>query len=226
MSEPMSTPPDPRPAVPPPEAAPDQPPEAPAESEAAEGADGANGPRRRRRGSRGGRRRKRPAGSSEARQRAGEAAQAGGDASTADDAGPAEVEAVADDRRPDDMPGRPGEGRPPPEVAAQVTIQKPKIGDSRPAPAAAPSEPADEPATRRRRRRGGRGRGAKRAETVAEEPLELDAETLERRRGRERKGRPVGRYLMCVHVRPGATQIAVLEGRSLIEHYVPRPADA
>jgi ribonuclease E len=30
---------------------------------------------------------------------------------------------------------------------------------------------------------------------------------------------------MVVHVQPGATQIAVLEGRSLIEHYVSRPAD-
>ena len=58
-----------------------------------------------------------------------------------------------------------------------------------------------------------------------EEPVDLDEQTLERRRGRERKGRPVGRYLMCVHSRPGATQIAVLEGRALIEHYVARPAD-
>jgi ribonuclease E len=30
---------------------------------------------------------------------------------------------------------------------------------------------------------------------------------------------------MCVHVTPKATQIAVLEGRSLIEHYVSRPSD-
>src|SRR5437899_5209579 len=30
---------------------------------------------------------------------------------------------------------------------------------------------------------------------------------------------------MCVHVRPHATQIAVLEGRSLIEFYVSRPQD-
>lgn len=30
---------------------------------------------------------------------------------------------------------------------------------------------------------------------------------------------------MCVQVRPGMTQVAVLEGRSLIEHYVSRPAD-
>ncbi len=46
-----------------------------------------------------------------------------------------------------------------------------------------------------------------------------------RRRGRERNGRPVGRYLMCVHVRPEVTQIAVLEGRSLIEHHVARAQD-
>ncbi|CAB4946673.1 unannotated protein [freshwater metagenome] len=54
---------------------------------------------------------------------------------------------------------------------------------------------------------------------------ELDDETLEKRKGRERKGRPVGRYMMAVSVRPEATQIAVLEGRNLIEHYVSRPAD-
>ena len=31
--------------------------------------------------------------------------------------------------------------------------------------------------------------------------------------------------MMLVQVRPEATQIAVLEGRALIEHYVSRPAD-
>jgi ribonuclease E len=86
--------------------------------------------------------------------------------------------------------------------------------------------------TRKRRRRGGRGRvaGAGTGRAVGgtprpEAPVELDEETLEKRRGRERKGKPVGRYQMCVHVRPEATQIAVLEGRSLIEHYVSRPSD-
>ena len=50
---------------------------------------------------------------------------------------------------------------------------------------------------------------------------DLDDDVLERRRGRTRKGRPVGRYLMCVHVLPDKrTHIAVLEGRSLVEHYV------
>ena len=58
-----------------------------------------------------------------------------------------------------------------------------------------------------------------------DDPVDLDEKTLEKRRGRERKGRPVGRYSMVVHVQPEATQIAVLEGRSLIEHYVSRPAD-
>ncbi|MGH3851222.1 MAG: ribonuclease E/G, partial [Pseudonocardiaceae bacterium] len=35
----------------------------------------------------------------------------------------------------------------------------------------------------------------------------------------------MGRYLMCVQVRPGITQIAVLEGRSLISHFVSRATD-
>src|SRR5207253_4263874 len=108
-------------------------------------------------------------------------------------------------------------------------------GDSRPAPADEEDE-APEPTsgTRRRRRRGGRGRGGgggggngdrAATATVEAEAQALDEETLDRRRGRERKGRPVGRYLMVVHVRPTATQIAVLEGRALIEHYVSRPSD-
>lgn len=58
-----------------------------------------------------------------------------------------------------------------------------------------------------------------------EGPVELDEDVLEARRGRQRKGRPVGRYLMAVHVQDEATQIAVLEGRALLEHYVSRPAD-
>ncbi|HAB58329.1 MAG: ribonuclease E/G [Acidimicrobiaceae bacterium] len=55
--------------------------------------------------------------------------------------------------------------------------------------------------------------------------VELDEKTLKRRRGRTRKGKAVGRYLMCVNVGPKATQIATLEGRKLVEHQVSRPAD-
>ena len=76
--------------------------------------------------------------------------------------------------------------------------------------------------------RGGRGGNRPNPKPVEAimggEPLEGDDGTGPRR-GRERNGRPVGRYLMTVSVRPTATQIAVLEGRSLIEHYVSRPAD-
>ncbi|MEO1060633.1 MAG: Rne/Rng family ribonuclease [Actinomycetota bacterium] len=97
---------------------------------------------------------------------------------------------------------------------------------------------------RRRRRRGGRGRGGggggggrsgQGQPTPVEatssingvDPVELDEASLARRRGRSRKGRPVGRYLMCVHGHgsSGLTQISVLEGRNLIEHYVSRPSD-
>jgi ribonuclease E len=77
----------------------------------------------------------------------------------------------------------------------------------------------------RQGRQGARDDVASPVEAIFGGAPELDDETLEKRRGRERKGRPVGRYLMTVSVRPESTQIAVLEGRNLIEHYVSRPAD-
>ncbi len=97
-------------------------------------------------------------------------------------------------------------------------------------------QPSGEGGQKRRRRRGGRGRGGGgggnnngAAQTpvtaLTGEAVELDEETLALRKGRERKGKPAGRYMMCVSVREEATQIAVLEGRTLIEHYVSRPAD-
>ena len=69
----------------------------------------------------------------------------------------------------------------------------------------------------RRGRRGGRGRNKQRSAA--------DEELIEQRKGRERNGKPIGRYFMCVQVRPGIAQVAVMEGRNLIEHYVSRPAD-
>src|SRR5579884_4425961 len=187
------------------EARPPQPPPGAAESGPAPAGD--RPPGRRRRGSRGGRRRSgRPAGS----------------ASSPPDApadGPKGLAGAAD--QPVAAPG------PPPEEP-----RRPRIGDTRPAPAppARPAAEADEGSggrRRRRRRRGGRGRSAGQAASpvVAASGEPVDPEVLERRRGAERKGRPVGRYLMCVHVRPNATQIAVLEGRTLVEHYVSRVSD-
>jgi ribonuclease E len=116
-------------------------------------------------------------------------------------------------------------------------VPRPKIGDTRPAPPARslpePSDDGagpDEGAGGRRWRRRGRGRGMPTDSAVGEDlelgtPVELDPKTLERRKGRERKGRPVGRYLMCVQARRSAIQVAVLEGRLLTEHYVSVPAD-
>jgi ribonuclease E len=68
-----------------------------------------------------------------------------------------------------------------------------------------------------KRRRGGRGK--------KKQPSAAEQELIEQRKGRERNGKPIGRYFMCVQVRPGMAQVAVLEGRTLIEHYVSRPAD-
>ena len=173
-----------------------------------------------------------------------------------------------------DMRPKIGDSRPAPAANAESDGRdaRPRIGDSRPAPAAGdgalagergPEAKGDQP--RKRRRRGGRGRGGGggggqaaggqgssgpstagrsggdrtsggggggrsaptpvEARLIDDDPIQLDEKTLKRRRGRERKGRPVGRYLMCVSVRPNVTQIAVLEGRSLVEHYVSRPSD-
>ena len=77
---------------------------------------------------------------------------------------------------------------------------------------------------RRRRRRGGRGRGRGR-KPQDDVNVELDEATLAKRRGKERDGRPIGRYLMAVHVHNDTRHIAILEGRTLIEYYVSRPTD-
>jgi ribonuclease E len=78
-------------------------------------------------------------------------------------------------------------------------------------------QPGESEGGSKKNRRGGRGRG--------KDKVVVDEALLEQRKGRERNGRPIGRYSMCVQVRPGMAQVAVLEGRNLIEHYVSRPAD-
>jgi ribonuclease E len=237
MSEPVVGP----PRDDPPESRPDL----PVASEGAPAPDGASRGRRRR-GSRGGRRRRRSPGAGSAAGRPpAEQPEGGQEAHDAGGARPADLDVT---RLPDDLPDRPIEGRASPEAAARAEV-RPKIGDTRPAPVPGPPatggeerpEPPDPPGgdgrVGRRRRRGGRGRigGARPPIGVAGEEdaaddggraLELaEEEAPDRRRGRARNGRPVGRYLMCVQVRPNATQIAVLEGRALIEHYVSRPQD-
>lgn len=133
-----------------------------------------------------------------------------------------------------------------PSISRASAARKPRVGDTRKpsgngAEQAATNEPKIAEPPRKRRRRGGKGRGKGDAnqsrrqkggrsttpiETIIDDtPVALDERQLERRRGKERKGRPIGRYQMLVHAHEGVTHIAVLEGRSLIEHYVSRPAD-
>jgi ribonuclease E len=229
--------PEPRPAGPAPEAATPTPPPT----------DGAAGQtrKRRRRGSRGGRSRTPGTGGNQQQGGASDEDRRPDDLPDRPIEGVPSPEAAAraevqrDVQR--DVQSRPriGDTRPAPPPLTPLTPLTPRVPPPRPpASSTAGPEPKGEGegGAKRRRRRGGRGRGSgggKGRDTAAvtsaagpgAAPLELDEETLERRRGRERKGRPVGRYLMCVHVRPGATQIAVLEGRALIEHYVSRPQD-
>ena len=213
--------------------------------------------KRRRRGSRGGRNRNRPASAGDGTSGADNDDDDGDSDESAPVATVAEApdEAGAAGRAGGNGTGGNGNGGKVDTSAPLVPLMpppRPKIGDTRPAPAsagpaAAAATPAsgggstrsgaDGPKKRRRGGRGGRGGGgtgggnaqspaARPVQAVlVDEPVELDEETLERRRGRERKGRPVGRYMMVVQARPQVTQIAVLEGRALIEHYVSRPAD-
>jgi ribonuclease E len=118
--------------------------------------------------------------------------------------------------------------------------KKPQIGDSR-SLVEDKSKAKEEVAKvevsqpKKKRRRGGRGRGGASREglnklepvqaIISDTPVELNDKEMERRRGKERNGKPIGRYQMCVQVTDGVTHIAVLEGRTLIEHYVSRPSD-
>jgi ribonuclease E len=215
---------------------------------AAPGAENGQAPakKKRRRGSRGGRNRKKPGVGAAAG--AKPAAPAEPKTRTEDWTDEAADSGLTDDGIAEQAKEDAGIETPP--------VARPRIGDSRPAPASgAAATPATEGAPKkRRRRRGGRGRGkgggggngngsapAEARTRVAfvdagemgdvdvdgTSLLEsLDSETLERRRGTRRKGRPAGRYLMVVHQRPdGVAHIAVLEGRQLVEHYMSTPTD-
>jgi ribonuclease E len=190
-----------------------------------------SGPKKRRRGSRGGRGRSGGGGAAAGDRSLGSTARSDEDNSEVDERAAAPKPKIGDTR--------PAFGTSPPPPGPRRNTE--------------PVEAAsDGGAARKKRRRGGRGTGAGAgaggnggsgrndgrrngagdairagfgADDDLGDPIELDEATLERRRGKERNGRPLGRYLMTVHVRPHATQIGVLEGRSLIEHYVSRPTD-
>ena len=101
---------------------------------------------------------------------------------------------------------------------------RPRIGDTRPAVAPRPVvvEAPDEPAVVRVE---AGDIGADDADGAAGDDGSPRRTRSRRRGGRTARGRSVGRYFMCVHVQPEVTQIAMLEGRSLVEHYVARGSD-
>ena len=241
MSDPVSPapaaagPPEPRPAEPRSEGTAPDSPEAAARKSPPRGDDAASAgtpTKKRRRGSRGGR------GRSGTGTGTGERSLG---SSASPDAHNSEVDAAVVAAKPKIGDTRPSFGSIPPPPGPRRILD--------------PEAATGEGGAKKKRRRGGRGKGAGvgggggggngrnegsrngrnsgadavRAGFGADDdlgdPIELDEATLERRRGKERNGRPLGRYLMTVHVRPGATQIGVLEGRSLIEHYVSRPTD-
>ncbi|HEY3241554.1 MAG TPA: Rne/Rng family ribonuclease, partial [Acidimicrobiia bacterium] len=137
-------------------------------------------------------------------------------------------------RPPAAQPGRRSAPRPAATTGSTSSTRRGR-GTATPAEGTAEEQAGEELGTatpapsRRRRRRGGRRRNAPapvESPTVASLD-DLDESVLQRRRGGTRKGRPTGRYMMAVHVQPGVgIQVAVLEGRSLVEHYVSRPADS
>jgi ribonuclease E len=127
-------------------------------------------------------------------------------------------------------PGGPSGGARPGGQAQPKHGQRQRQAGAKQQRSVEPATPAPSPAGEggaKKRRRGGKGRsgGEGRRQPSQDTAAVVDADVLERRRGRERNGRPIGRYLMCVQVRPTLTQVAVLEGRNLIEHYVSRPSD-
>ncbi|HEV3281170.1 MAG TPA: Rne/Rng family ribonuclease [Acidimicrobiales bacterium] len=140
-----------------------------------------------------------------------------------------------------------------PKPSGPAEGKRPKIGDTRPArpvatdtgpavvapaggnggrsgQAANPGAPGRSGGRSRSRSGGGDGAnrsrsGAGRDRTAGPSRPDGPVPTGGRRGGRERRGKAVGRYMICVHVRPEMTQIALLEGRTLVEHYISRASD-
>jgi len=123
-------------------------------------------------------------------------------------------------------------------LEAERPRPRPRIGDTRPARPAAVTEAPLGPAEPARRNGDANGGAPVLAATDPApatsasddpDPAEGDSATRRsrgrRRGGRDRRGRSTGRYMVCVHVKPHVTQIAMLEGRTLVEHYVSRASD-
>ena len=201
--------------------------------------------RKRRRGSRGGRGRTRPTGSSSDDANNPELPDPPGEGRV--ETNTADIPAPAPRRRPqigDTRPSAAAEVAPTGESASSPSSGNKRRSGGRgrsgagsggpaasangePRPPRPPREPAKlrEPGAKQPQQQRKRTAAVPVQATMSGTAIELDEETLAARRGQSRNGKAVGRYLMAVHVTEGVKQIAVLEGRSLIEHYVSRPSD-
>jgi ribonuclease E len=205
---------------------------------------------RRRRGSRGGRGRSRTGGGEDGD--AGRTDDEGGpgDAPPASGPRPAAVSSIGSATTATTPPASTGDRAAAPAAPAErprIGDTRPAIGDTRPAAAggasATPAAPSRSGGGRGRQRSGGGSRsGGGGGGQSGAKPTPVEAEAGRsgsgpsrsavpaskgegRRGGRERRGKAVGRYQICVHVRPEMTQIALLEGRTLVEHYISRASD-
>ena len=149
-----------------------------------------------------------------------------------------EVSQTPEGRAPEAPGGSPPAAAPrpdpaPPAPAPAPATRKPRIGDTRPAPpprpVTAPPAPAPVvpivPPPESTAPPEDRSDGAAAGEGSTERTGAAKRSRSRRRSGRDRRPKQVGRYLVCVHVQPQMTQIAMLEGRSLVEHYVSRASD-
>ncbi len=135
----------------------------------------------------------------------------------------------------------------PTQEGGQNRGSAPKIGDKRPAIKPPPvakkkdgSDNSEQKSSKNQNKSQGKGGGRNRrrrrnksnkpssqavSQIVQDNDVELDENDLKKRRGRSRRGKPVGRYLMAVEKKGEDTHIAVLEGRTLVDYYVSRPND-
>ncbi|NNN20503.1 MAG: Rne/Rng family ribonuclease [Acidimicrobiales bacterium] len=125
--------------------------------------------------------------------------------------------------------------------------QKPRVGDSRPSARTSnrPDDSGDDASSqisqrqkpqisdtngegdskKPRSRRGSSSKSRQNAQAKIRADYEAASITDEASEFNEKLGKALGRYLVCVHASDKFVQLAILEGRTLVEHYVSRPTD-
>ncbi len=114
-------------------------------------------------------------------------------------------------------------GEPKPKIGDSRPASRPKIGDSRPAtPTVISQTPVGDESyqTKSNDSNASPSRGRRRRSKPVKALISSEVEETS-----TESQKTQGRYAVYVHVTKGMTQLAVVEGRTLIEHYVARPQD-